>query len=66
MFFLWIPFHVNILFNHLTLLLILRPLIRASTTAVAYLKEFFKLGSIEKYAWIEGKEIIADVLTKTG
>ena len=33
---------------------------------VAYLKEFLKLGSGEKYVWIEGKEIIVDVLTKTG
>ena len=32
----------------------------------AYLKRFLKLGCVEKYAWIEGKEIIADVLTNTG
>ena len=34
--------------------------------AVAYLKEHLKLGSVEKYAWIEGKDIVADILTKTG
>jgi len=30
------------------------------------LKEHLKLGSVESYGWIEGKEIIADILTKTG
>ena len=34
--------------------------------AVAYLKEHLKLGSVEKYAWLEGEDIIADILTKTG
>ena len=34
--------------------------------AIAYLKEYLKLGSVESYGWIEGKEIIADILTKTG
>ena len=34
--------------------------------SVAYLKEHLKLGSVESYGWIEGKDIIADILTKTG
>ena len=34
--------------------------------AVAYLKEFLTFGSVEKYAWVELKEIITDVLKKTG
>ena len=34
--------------------------------SIAYLKEHLKLGSVESYGWIEGKEIIADILTKTG
>ena len=34
--------------------------------AVTYLKEHLKLGSKEKYVWIEGKDIVADILTKTG
>ena len=34
--------------------------------AVAYLKEHLKLGSVESYGWIQGKDIIADILTKTG
>merc|ERR1712112_146486 len=34
--------------------------------AIAYLKEHLKLGSVESYGWIEGKDIIADILTKTG
>ena len=33
---------------------------------VAYLKEHLKLGSVERYAWIQGKDLIADKLTKTG
>ena len=34
--------------------------------AIAYLKEHLKLGSVESYGWIQGKDIIADILTKTG
>ena len=34
--------------------------------SIAYLKEHLKLGSVESYGWIEGKDIIADILTKTG
>ena len=34
--------------------------------AVAYLNDHLKLGSVERYAWIQGKDIIADILTKTG
>ena len=34
--------------------------------AVAYLKEHLKLGSVERYAWMQGIDIIADILTKTG
>ena len=34
--------------------------------AIAYLKENLKLGSVESYEWIQGKDIIADILTKTG
>merc|ERR1712002_752807 len=34
--------------------------------SIAYLKEQLKLGKVESYSWIEGKEIIADILTKTG
>ena len=33
--------------------------------AIAYLKEHLKLGSVESYGWIQGKDIIADILTKT-
>ena len=29
--------------------------------AVAYLKEYLKLGSVEKYTWIKGKGIIVDI-----
>ena len=34
--------------------------------AIAYLKEHLKLGSVEIYGWIQGKDIIVDILTKTG
>ena len=34
--------------------------------SIAYLKEHLKLGSVESYGWIQGKDIIADILTKTG
>ena len=34
--------------------------------AIAYLKEHLKLGSVESYGWIQGKDIIVDILTKTG
>ena len=34
--------------------------------AIAYLKEHLKLGSVESYGFIQGKDIIADILTKTG
>merc|ERR1712002_293734 len=34
--------------------------------SIAYLKEQLKLGKVESYSWIEGNEIIADILTKTG
>ena len=34
--------------------------------SIAYLKEHLKLGSVESYGWIEGKNIIEDILTKTG
>ena len=34
--------------------------------SVAYLKEHLKLGSVEKYIWIEGKDVIAEILTKQG
>merc|ERR1712240_404550 len=34
--------------------------------SIAYLKEHLKLGSVESYGWIEGKDIIADILTKIG
>ena len=33
--------------------------------AVVYLKEHLKLGSVEKYSWTEGKDIVAYILTKT-
>ena len=33
---------------------------------VAYLKEHFKLKSVERYASIQGKDLIADALTKIG
>ena len=34
--------------------------------SIAYLKEHLMLESVESYAWIEGKDIVADILTKTG
>ena len=34
--------------------------------AVAYLSEHLKLGSVERYAWIQGKDVIVDIWTKTG
>ena len=34
--------------------------------SVAYLKEHLKLGSAESYGWMEGKDIIVDILIKTG
>ena len=34
--------------------------------AVAYSKKILKLGSVERYARIKGKNIIVDILTKTG
>ena len=30
------------------------------------MKEHLKLGSVESYGWIQGKDNIADILTKTG
>ena len=35
-------------------------------TAISYLKEHLKFGSVESYGWIQGKDIIVDILTKTG
>ena len=34
--------------------------------SIAYLKEHLKLGSVESYGRIEGKNIIADIPMKTG
>ena len=34
--------------------------------ATAYLTEHLKLGSVESYGWIQGKDIVADILTKIG
>ena len=34
--------------------------------AIAYLKEHLKIGSIESYGWIQGKDMSADILTTTG
>ena len=34
--------------------------------SIAYLKEHLKLGSVESYGWIEGKDIIVDILMKNG
>ena len=33
--------------------------------AIVYSKEHLKLGSVESYEWIQVKDIIADILTKT-
>ena len=33
--------------------------------AITYLKGHLKLGSVESYGWIQGKDIIVDILTKT-
>ena len=33
--------------------------------AIACFKEHLKLGIIESYGWIQGKDIIANILTKT-
>ena len=33
---------------------------------IAYLKEHRKLESVESYGWIQGKDILADILIKTG
>ena len=33
---------------------------------IAYLKQSLEDGDVEEFSWIEGKEIIADVLTKQG
>ena len=32
----------------------------------AYLIEHLKLGSVERYAWIQGKEIMVNILAKAG
>ena len=32
---------------------------------IAYLMEHLKLGSLESYEWIPGKDIISDIFTKT-
>lgn len=34
--------------------------------AVVYLKEHLKLGSVYKYPWIKGKDIVVEILTETG
>ena len=39
---------------------------KALRQSVAYLKQCLKDKNVDLYAWIEGKEIVADVLTKQG
>ena len=34
--------------------------------SIAYLKQSLEDGDVEEFSWIEGKEIVADVLTKQG
>ena len=37
----------------------------AEKGSIAYLKEHLKLGSVESYRWIEGKDFNGDIQTKT-
>ena len=34
--------------------------------SIAYLKQTLEDGEVDEFSWIEGKEIVADVLTKQG
>ena len=39
---------------------------KALRQSVAYLKQYLEDKEVDMYAWIEGKEIVADILTKQG
>ena len=39
---------------------------KALRQSIAFLKQSLEYREVKEYSWIEGKEIIADILTKQG